>query len=270
MVYLLCCPGVATTWGTEGKLGAERQTMTAYAAKALDGSQSDNARWQETLELARRKDPSTKPLLIQRLKDDYQLVRGAAAWGLSQIGGKDAQDALLDYLKASLTSKNGPDLARATEAEMELPDKRAVNLLIECLQIKTDGGYRNSDAAEALGKIGDPRSSIYLARQLNVDVDCVESHDYRYLKAIGKTKGADAVPLLVQYLDRLVQKMTGQDLSQYRTNVGHEYRQVKYNFDMYKLTVSALESITGRKSSAGSREEVAKDWKDWWQKQSIR
>ena len=157
-LYLLCCPGVTTTWGTEKKLNAERQTMTESAAIASDKPQNDYARWQETLELARRKDPSTKPLLIQRLKDDYQLVRGAAAWGLSQIGGKDAQDALLDYLRASLKSKNGPDLERATEAERELPDKRAVDLLIKCLQTELDGGLSpsiKSYAAEALGKIGD-------------------------------------------------------------------------------------------------------------------
>jgi HEAT repeat protein len=245
--------------------------MTESAAKAPDGSQHDYDRWQETLELARRKDPSTKPILTQRLKDDYQLVRGAAAWGLSQIGGTDAQDALLDYLNASVTSKNGPDLLRATEAEKELPDKRAVNLLAKCLQIETDGGYIiKSYAAEALGKIGDSKSSIYLARQLNIDLDYVESRDYWYLKAIGQTKGAGALPLLVQYLDRFVQKMTGQDLSQYQTKEGHEYRQVEHNFRVYKLTVSALESITGRKSTAGSREEVGKDWKDWWQKQSVK
>ena len=155
------------------------------------------------------------------------------------MGGKDAQDALLDYLRASLKSKDGPDLARATEAERELPDKRAVDLLIKCLQTEMDRSLSpciKSYTAEALGKIGYPRSSIYLAHQLNIDLDYVVSLDYWYLEAIRKTKGADAVPLLVQYLDRLFRRWlvrTSSNTGQMRvmnTTGRHNFQSINLRF----------------------------------------
>ena len=235
-------------------------------ALATDAAETKAVRWRATTELARRKHAPSAQLLIASLKDDYHAIRGAAAWGLSRIGGEDAQDALLEFLRRSLASRNWGDLARATEAQKELPDKRALDLLIECLNVSKEEG-RNYHfryyAAEALGKIGDSKASLALARQLDLSVDYSMSRDYLYLDAVRKTKGEDSIGILVDYLNRLVVKMAGQTLQDYPMPRGREARQVHYNFQVYGLTLSSLESITARKSSERSREDVARDWKKW-------
>jgi len=253
----------------ERNLNLETMSLEELATIASDPSRNNDLRWQSTRELARRKDAWSIPILICLLQDDYQPVRGAAAWGLSQVGGEEAQNALLEYLRASVKSKTGPDLASATDAEKELPDKRAVDLLIRCLGDVGNPRYPfvRSYAAEALGKIGNPKASLPLAQQLNIEIDYVNSRDFWYMEAIRTTKGAGATPILVEYLERLVQKMAGQDLSHFTTNIGSEYRQTEHNFRMYKLTLAALEAVTGRKSLTGTREDVAKDWKESWKRE---
>ncbi len=234
-------------------------------------AQHKSVRWHATLELARRKEPASKPVLITSLKDDYHSVRGAAAWGLCQIGGRDAQDALLAFLRASLASRNWGDLTRATEAQKELPDKRALDLLMECLKVAREKGHNyhfRYYAAEALGKIGDPKASLRLAQQLDLSIDYSMSRDYLYLDAIRKTKGRKATPVLIGYLDGLVTKMAGQSLKEHPRRRGRKARQVHCNFRVYGLTLSALEAVTGRKTGTGSREDVAKDWKKWWKDKS--
>jgi hypothetical protein len=249
------------------------QSLPAEELMALvpDMAQTKAVRWRATAELARRKYAPSAQLLIASLSDDYEAVRGAAAWGLSQIGGKDAQDALLAFLRTSLATRRWGDLTRATEAEKDLPDKRALDLLIQCLTVAKDTG-RNYHfryyAAEALGKIGDPKASLALAQQLDVSVDYSMSRDHLYLTAIRDTKGKEALPLLVDYLDRLVTKMSGEDLRKFPMIGGREARQVQYDVQTYGLTVSALESVTGRKSQQGTREEVMRDWKRWWNEQT--
>ena len=254
----------------------EEQRLKGLTIKQLsdivsDKTKDNTTRWYATSELARRKEPSSKPLLITLLDDGDGDVRGAAAWGLCQIGGKDAQDALLAFLRTSLESGNWGDLPRATEAQKELPDKRALDLLIQCLNVTTKKGWTpdfKGYAAEALGKIGDSKASLALAQQLDMSIDYSMSIDCLYLAAIRETKGKEATPILIDYLDRLVAKMVGEDLQKYRVFCGREARQVLYDFEVFALTVSTLESVTRRTSSQGSREEVAHDWKEWWKKRT--
>jgi len=229
-----------------------------------DRTQYKSVRWHATLELARRKDSSSRPILIKCLSDEYHAVRGAAAWGLCQIGGDDAQDALLDYLRWSLQENRWGDLTRATEAQKELPDKRALPLLLRCLGGRGDHyGY----VAQALGKLGDPSASKPLAKQLRANQDYTRSRDYLYLDAIKKTKGRDAAPHLVEYLQKHVARMKGQDLQELmalRTTIrGSKNRQTAYNFLIYRKTIAALEAISGEKSIGGKREDVAHFWADW-------
>ena len=257
--------------GTDLQLRAlEEASVSELSQVVRDRTEFDSYRWKATRELARRRVASSTPILIELLKDEYHAVRGSASWGLCQIGGQDAQDALLEYLRWSLTCPKWGDLARATEAQKELPDKRALDLLIKCLN-----DYSRRNAAEALGKIGDPKASYPLAQQLNLSIGYSMSLDYLYLDAIRKTKGRKATPILIEYLDRLVTKMAGQSLKEHPMRSGlKEYpmrpgpgwgdRQVRHNFWVYGLTLSALEAVTGRKTSTGSREDVAKDWKKWW------
>ena len=94
------------------------------------------------------------------------------------------------------------------------------------------------------------------------------SRDYLYLDAIRKTKGKKATPILIEYLDRLVTKMAGQSLKEQPMTRSWGGGPVHYNFRVYGLTLSALEAVTGRKTSTGSREDVAKDWKKWWKGES--
>jgi hypothetical protein len=47
-------------------------------------------------------------------------------------------------------------------------------------------------------------------------------------------------------------------------------RQKYYNLKVLALTLSALESVTGRESPTGSREEKAKQWSQWWEKENSK
>ena len=160
--------------------------------------------------------------------------------------------------------KKRSDIIRATEAQRELPDKRALPLLLKCLEQQHDPyGY----VAEALGKLGDPSASERLARQLRVNVGYVHSRDYLYLNAIKVTKGRKAAPLLVEYLRKLVVKMKGQDIQTLHKPPfglrGSKNRQMATDRGNYRRTVSAMEAVSGKKSVGGTREEVAEFWSKW-------
>ena len=240
-------------------------SVAEVAAIATDRTGFDADRWRATRELGRRKDPSSVGVLIELLQDDYHSVRGSASWGLCQIGGKDAQDALLEYLRWCIEGGHRGDLASATEAQKVLPDPRAASLLIECLS--KGGSYSRAYAAETLGKLGHSSASLPIAKLLDVEVDYGSSRDYLYLKAIRLTKGKDAAPVLVEYLSKLVERMKGEKLpdhAQYFSPpLGSEARQVQYSAQVYGLTIAALKSVTGEPSIQASREEVAAYWRDW-------
>ncbi|MBL7042702.1 MAG: hypothetical protein ISR77_28965 [Pirellulaceae bacterium] len=138
-------------------------------------------------------------------------------------------------------------------------------MLIESLR----AGGRNARyhfhayAVEALGKLGNSKASLPIAKLLDPEVDYSMSRDYLYLAAIRKTKGSDAAPILVGYLSSLVEKMKGQNMRDYPNARGSEARQVRYNFQVYGLTLSALEAVTGNASIRVSRAEVAAYWREW-------
>ncbi len=273
--------------GDDLRLRAFKEASVSELSQVVrDRTEFDSYRWQATRELARRRVPSSTLILIELLKDEYHAVRGSASWGLCQIGGQDAQDALLEYLRWSLQGSRLGDLTRATEAQKELPDARAVDLLIESLRAgKKNARYSfHAYAAEALSKLGNPKASLPIAKLLDPEVDYSMSRDYLYLKAIRMTKGSDAGPILVDYLSKLVDKMKGQNMMDhpivrgrearpvhYNFHArGREARQVHYNFHVYSLTLSALKAVTGNSSIQGSRAEVAAYWREWLEKTNKR
>ena len=257
--------GNRETWDAAiEQLGKRKSAVPLLSRAATDRTRSNRARWGAVLALARINDPKSTDLFIKLLKDDYQVIRGAACGRLSQIGGKRAADAILGYLRWSVEKKKRSDIIRATEAQRELPDKRALPLLLKCLEQQHDPyGY----VARALGKLGDPSASELLARQLRVNVGYVHSRDYLYLNAIKVTKGRKAAPLLVEYLRKLVVKMKGRNIQTLHKPPfglrGSKNRQMATDRGNYKRTVSAMEAVSGKKSVGGTREEVAEFWSKW-------
>lgn len=264
---------------TAGSEAAKREVSARRRSDVVSGRMIDSIaarhqaeRWQAARELTELKDPASVPVLIRLLHDDYVSVRGTAAWGLSQIGGQDAQDALLSYLRDSLALRRWGDIGRAVEAQNELPDDRALEFLIQCLKLperQRELGTLKRDAAQALGKLGDSKASLAIAQQLDLSLTYDISGDNLYLAAIRDTRGKAAIPLLVEYLEQLVAKMAGDDLfAQAPIAIeGREMRQMVCNAENYDLVLSALTAITGRNSIQGSREEVSADWKMWLRRQ---
>jgi HEAT repeat protein len=208
--------------------------------------------------------------LIESLKAG----NGSAAWKLSQLGGQDASDALLDFLNACVQNIPKTDcgnLARAVEAEKELPDKRALALLMKCLEIGntrygcTGGGVKR-DAIQALGKIGDPQASELLAQQLSPQTDYVTSIDYLTLDAIRNTGDQKAVPYLVHYFTTVSQRVHLEEPENPPTPMvlrGREARQTQYNGQVYWKTLAALKAITGREGRGDTPQAQAEDWDRW-------
>ncbi len=104
-------------------------------------------------------------------------------------------------------------------------------------------------------------SSGVIPKLLNPATPYFESWDQFYLEVILRTKGREALPGLVSYLESLVAKMKGQPLALRE----FEERQPFHNERVYKLMVQCLEAITGRKSAGNTREEVLKFWQDYMQ-----
>jgi HEAT repeat protein len=216
------------------------------------------------------------PTLIQLLRDKEPYVRGTSAYSLSQIGGEEAKLALLTFLERCL-EKDDENLPRATEALTQLPDARAFPLLMKVVKIgleqKSAPVSRNTEkdkvrnstlryTVEALGEIGDSGASGSIAQLLDSTVYYVNSYDSFYLDAILKTKGKDAIPYLLSYLEKLVEKMKGQtEQKDEITSFGN--RQSEYNNFVYKKTVNCLEAITGQQSIDATREDVLIFWQEY-------
>ncbi len=211
------------------------------------------------------KDPGTVSFLIQCLGDEDWHVRGRAAYSLSQIGGKEAKDALVTFLDKCLKSDR-INLTKATESLKELPDPRAFSSLLSIVRNVSKGkrkGYQVCYAAQALGKIGDPQASEALVKLLDPAVPYSESWDYIYLEAIRRTKGQNAVPGLVAYLEAIVKKMKGLPHDPVMKAIGAESRQQAHNYRVYVQTLACLEAISAKKSKGGTREKVLKYWQDY-------
>lgn len=73
------------------------------------------------------------------------------------------------------------------------------------------------------------------------------------------TGGKDATAILIEYLVRLGGKKGGQNLENFKTNLGVEFREVSYNHQLYELSRSTV-GLRGRQSIQGSRKNVARDW----------
>ncbi len=211
------------------------------------------------------KDPDAVPVLIECLRDEDWHVRGRAAYALSQIGGEEAKDGLVDFLSRCLEEDDyRVNLTKAAESIKELPDARAFPQLMTIVDDAVRGkrrGHAVVYAAEALGKMGDPRASGALAKLLDPSIPYDRSRDYIYLEAIHRTRGRDALPLLVAYLETVAERMEGQP--ELTGIIGKEARQANYNARLYAQTVACLEAISGRKSEGGTRREVLRYWRDY-------
>jgi HEAT repeat protein len=242
-----------------------RGTVALPALVALVKDPSSPARDRAVISLGMIRNAGTTPFLIECLEDSDWQVRGRAAYALSQIGGQEARDALVKFLARCLKD-NGVNLTKAAESLKELPDARAFDSLMTIVQEAIVSGRRGHHvyyAAEALGKIGDPRASGPLARLLNPNVPYHSSKDYLYLEAIHKTGGKEALPHLLAYLGALIDKMKGRPERPAPTHnlpVGAENRQTAYEDRVYNQTVACLEAITGRKSEGATREEALEYW----------
>ncbi|MEJ7862427.1 MAG: HEAT repeat domain-containing protein [Pyrinomonadaceae bacterium] len=248
-------------------------TLTSLATQLTENS---IVRARAVIVLGKIGDKNSVPLLIKLLKDKESYVRGTSAYSLSQIGGEQVKLALLEFLERCL-QKDYENLPRVTEAFTQLPDVRAFPLLIKIVKIglkqksapasrKTEKDIvRNSTlryAVDALGQIGDSRASGLIAQLLDSTVYYADSYDYLYLEAILKIKGKDAIPYLISYLEKLVEKMKGQIEQEIDvTNIGN--RQNEYNIGIYRQTVKCLEAITGQQSIDATREDVLIFWQQY-------
>jgi len=231
------------------------------------------ARDQAVICLGLINDPDTVPFLIECLRDEERTVRGRAAYALSQIGGEQARVELVAFLAKCLKDDTF-NLTKAAESLKELPDPRALPSLLRIVEEASRGGGTGSRgypvryAAQALGKIGDPRASGPIARLLDPAAPYSLSNDYLCLQAILGTKGKEALPSLVSYLGALVRKMEGQPelgpLAGHRAallmTVGADNRQKSYNYDMYYQTLRCLEALSGQKPKGTTRQEALRFW----------
>ena len=206
-------------------------------------------------------DPNT---VIQWLQDENSYIAGSAAYILSQIGGKQARDALVGYLDKCL--EQGGNLTRATEAIAELPDPRAFPSLMTIIKDAVDSnrhGRALRYAAKALGKIGDSRASGPLAALLDPSVPYHASLDYLYLDAIASTKGHEALPGLLGHLEALTKRLGEYPPRETWRMMGAQYRQMRYDFGMCQKTVGCLGAICGATSQGQTYEEELQFWQDY-------
>jgi HEAT repeat protein len=226
-------------------------------------------RWPAVIALGMTKDAEVVPELIRLLDDDRFEIRGAAAYGLSQTGGQDAKDALVIFLQRSF-ERDHDTLNRATESLKELPDRRALPILIKI--VRQAGDYRGRPssviyAAEALGKIGDPSAAEPLARLLDPSITYVNSQDYIFLDALTLTKGKEAEPDLIRYLSALTKRIKDQpwykgkeDRDSNPFGPGAGPRQRWYDHEVFMKTVQALESVSGTSSKGATPSEIVEFW----------
>lgn len=254
-------------WADAAKWELGRRGKPAVAALiALVKDRTAKGRDLAVISLGIIEDPETVPFLIECLDHEDPPVRGRAAYALSQIGSEQAGDALVAFLEKCLEDKEyrQHNLTKAAESLKELPDPRAFCSLMTIVDDALAGrrqGHALLYAAEALGKIGDPRASGALAKLLDPKELYWKSYDCLYLEAILKTKGPEALPDLVSYLEALVAKI--KDQPEPAGMMGKGNRQKRYNYQVYNKTTACLEAITGQKPEGATREEVLKYWQDY-------
>ena len=244
----------------------KRGDAAVPALVALVNDRSARRRDVAVISLGMIKDPDTVPLLIQWLDDSDWRVRGRAAYALSQIDGDRAKDALVAFLDRCVKD-NTRDLTKAAESLKQLPDRRAFPSLLRVVQDALHGkrrGYAVYYAAEALGKIGDPRAAEPLVRLLDPKAPYSRSRDYLYLEAILRTKGQNALPGLVAYLEALVERMKDYpEAISPGPLLGKEARQRSYDSACYVKTIACLEAISGHNSAGSTRAEVLSYWQSY-------
>lgn len=247
-----------------GRRGKEAVPALAAVVKDMESPSRNLA----VISLGIAKDPDTVPLLVQCLSDRDWHVRGRAAYSLSQIGGQDAKDAIVGFLKRCLENPaDEVNITKATEALSQLPDERALPLLLTVVnRDDLKRTYAGRYAVIALGRIGDPRASAPIARLLNVSASYDISDDYILLEAIKSTRGKEAVSYLVPYL-AAVAKRIEQDPDPSENEkalmVGAKGRQKAYDTMLFVRANECLVGIAQTKPEGRSVQEIVQFWKQY-------
>lgn len=221
--------------------------------------------------LARLKDRSVSQVLIEILKDDDDWIRGASAYALSQVGGEDAKTALLLYLSECL-KRDTNELRRATEAVMELPDERAIPLLLKVIEEKSkkaDDQHFLEYPVRALGKLKSQAAAVPIAKLLDPNVSYQDSYDYYYLNALNEIGNRESAPYLIDYLIRLEKRIGSHEWFKgdendpsFWSSMGAGNRQRESDRRNFGMAVKCLESITGKPSRGKLPIEILQFWKD--------
>ena len=115
------------------------------------------------LALARIKDKSPVPVLVQLLQQYSHEPGAAIAYALGELGDEQAREPLYRVVSSDL-GRPFPRSVPAAEALANLGDPRGVDLLIRLMQM---GHWTiRGNAASALGRTGDARSKEALIRAL--------------------------------------------------------------------------------------------------------
>ncbi|MFW9996720.1 MAG: HEAT repeat domain-containing protein [Candidatus Odinarchaeota archaeon] len=132
--------------------------------------------------------------LIKALKDEDLDVFESAAKSLSNIG-KPAIEPMIEILEGNLY----PDVRwRFVAAIGMISDPVVVELLVDIMEDKDEGGDARREAAIAIGKLGDPRAVDTLMKAImEIESDYI---DDRVVKALGKVGDPRAVQPLLKAL----------------------------------------------------------------------
>ena len=132
----------------------------------------DATREEAAKALAERADPTTLDSLVSACGDDYWSVRSHAGWGVARIGGPKAIEALIGLFNDPIMEVRNEAVAAAVHMGTVALDRLLVAMKDERWRVREhaakacallfacrdrDGAVKSA-AAEALGKIGDPKA----------------------------------------------------------------------------------------------------------------
>jgi hypothetical protein len=184
--------------------------------------------------------PTGIEAIFNALQADNATIRAKAAWGLARL--KDVR--VVEALIKALNDESDKVRKQAIQGLERLKDKRAVEPLIAVMKSEP------SDAASALGEIGDPRAVDVL-----IDLLMDKNQDYlkrgRAAEALGKIKDARAVEPLIEAL-RQGKLMKGDKIligQSIMTDAAHALGRIKDKRAVDPL-IDAMEDIPSAAASA--------------------
>lgn len=170
------------------QLGDMRDSATIDTLVSAMGDQDQSVRSEAVWALAKIKDIRASEAIVAALNDSEYFVREDAAWALALTRAPQAATALAKTL-ATMPNELWGSYTRLELTNLlgRIADPVVIDVLIRILQTDSNSMVRAA-AAEALGKIGDPRSIESLA-----NVDPGNSGDIRIsvARALSRLKGDD-------------------------------------------------------------------------------